>query len=83
MKHVQVTNAAKLVDITNKAKVALEIDKEVFRSIDLQKLKCYLSLTQINVGIKYSEYGLLMTRYNGEEKENPKEYLRIRPVDYD
>lgn len=77
---MQTSSSRKIRELTGGLGIDLGVDFDVFKELDLEKLKCYLSLTNIDLNIKYSEYGILNTRYPGEESESEKEYLRIRVV---
>ncbi len=43
-------------------------------------LKSFVSSTDIDLSIKYSEYGKIPIRYTGEKTETFKDYLRVRAV---
>ena len=49
---------------------------------DTGKLKSYLSVTDLDLAIKYSEFGRIPVRYAGEERESAKDYIRIRAVGF-
>lgn len=69
-----------LQDVQSKLKkIAMPVELSV-KSVDIA-LKSYLSCTDIELSIKYSDFGQIPIRYNGEKSETLKDYLRVRSVD--